>query len=149
MTDAPVFHQLNIVADDFDATVAFYRLLGIRIEEAPRSPDGIRHAKARTAEGLLLEFDNHVLAQTYNAAWRGSNPGSRTVIGFALATREAVDHRYAQLVDAGYEGLQPPYDAFWGQRYAVVADPGGNHIGLMSPQDDHYRTWPPTLSPGR
>ena len=31
---------------------------------------------------------------------------------------------------------QEPYDAFWGARYAVVSDPDGNGVGIMSPVDD-------------
>ena len=42
---------------------------------------------------------------------------------------------YADLTGAGYRGQQPPYDAFWGARYAVVEDPDGNAVGLMSPSD--------------
>jgi len=31
---------------------------------------------------------------------------------------------------------------------AIVADPDGNDVGLMSPVDDARRTWPPAESPG-
>lgn len=143
----PVLNQLNIVAQDFDATAEFYRRLGVDLAEAPRSPEGIRHAKAKLPDGFLLEFDNHVLARVYNAAWRRPEGGGRTVIGFTLPSREAVDQRYAELIAAGYQGRQPPYDAFWGARYAIVADPDGNDVGLMSPLDETRRTWPPVESP--
>jgi uncharacterized glyoxalase superfamily protein PhnB len=69
------------------------------------------------------------------------------VIGFALPSREAVDERYAALVAAGHHGRQAPFDAFWGARYAIVADPDGNDVGLMSPIDESRRTWPPEESP--
>ena len=38
----------------------------------------------------------------------------------------AVDVAYGDLTEAGYAGQQPPFDAFWGARYAVVTDPDGN-----------------------
>ena len=77
-----------------------------------------------------------------------SDPASvRVVIGFSLPTREAVDERYAALTSVGYAGRQPPFDAFWGARYAIVADPDGNDVGLMSPLDESRRTWPPDESP--
>jgi uncharacterized glyoxalase superfamily protein PhnB len=57
------------------------------------------------------------------------------VLGFSVASRDAVDERYAALTGAGYPGRQPPYDAFWGARYAVVQDPDGRDVGLMSPID--------------
>jgi hypothetical protein len=44
---------------------------------------------------------------------------------------------------AGYVGQQPPYDAFWGARYAIVEDPDGNPGGRMSPLDPARRSAPP------
>ncbi len=141
-----VLNQLNIVAKDFDATLAFYRRLGIVIpEEVAR--DGIRHAEVVLPCGLTLEFDNRALAQSYNAAWRGAEGSSSALIGFALPSREAVDRLYLELTIAGYTPRQPPYDAFWGSRYAVIADPNGNDVGLMSPADAGRRIWPPGRSP--
>ena len=142
-----VLRQLNIVASDFGKTLAFYRRLGLEIAEDPAS-GGIQHAEVTLANGFVLEFDNLTLARTYNAAWRQPRGGSRALIGFAVPTREAVDERYEDLIAAGYACRQPPYDTFWGARYAVVADPDGNDIGIMSPLDESRRSWPPRESPG-
>ena len=145
--ERPILNQLNIVARDFDATVAFYRRLGVDVPDGFAGDDGARHSEAKLANGFTLEFDNATLARVYNAAWRRPGGSSRALIGFSLPTREAVDRRYAELIAAGYEGRQPPYDTFWGARYAVVADPDGNDVGLMSPLDDSRRSWPPKESP--
>jgi hypothetical protein len=51
--------------------------------------------------------------------------------------------------DLAYQGRQPPYDTFWGARYAVLADPDGNDVGIMSPVDESRRFWPPKESPDR
>ena len=142
-----VLNQLNLVAHDFDATLAFYRRLGVEIE-VHSSQGGIRHAETILGNGFVLELDDLALARTYNAAWRRQGGSSRALIGFRVTTREAVDERYAELTAAGYEGRQPPYDTFWGARYAVVADPDGNDVGIMSPLDDSRRRWPPEESPG-
>jgi uncharacterized glyoxalase superfamily protein PhnB len=69
------------------------------------------------------------------------------VIGFSLPTRCAVDKTYTELTEAGYVGRQSPFDAFWGARYAIVADPDGNDVGLMSPIDESLRTFPLSESP--
>jgi uncharacterized glyoxalase superfamily protein PhnB len=93
-----------------------------------------------------LEFDSVALAKQYNAGWQEpSAGGSRNVIGFSLPSRAAVDERYSKLVAAGYRGRQEPHDAFWGARYAIVEDPDGNHVGLMSPQDPARKGKPPEL----
>jgi glyoxalase/bleomycin resistance protein/dioxygenase superfamily protein len=83
----------------------------------------------------------------WHAGWRADPASARVVIGFSLPTREAVDERYAELTSAGYAGRQPPFDAFWGARYAIVADPDGNDVGLISPLEEWRRTWPAKDSP--
>ena len=138
--------QLNIITDDFDAVLAFYRRLGMTIVESPRHGEE-RHAKAQLANGLALEFDNRALARIYNVAWRAPAGSSAALVGFTLPTREAVDQLYAELVAAGYGGRQRPHDAFWGARYAIVADPAGNDVGLMSPIDESRKSWPPAAAP--
>jgi uncharacterized glyoxalase superfamily protein PhnB len=61
------------------------------------------------------------------------------VLGFKVASREAVDEIYQDLTSAGYKSQQAPHDAFWGARYAIVEDPDGNAVGLMSPVDPSRR----------
>jgi uncharacterized glyoxalase superfamily protein PhnB len=56
-----------------------------------------------------------------------------------------VDEIHDALVADGARSLQPPYDAFWGARYAVVVDPDGVAVGLMSPVDDAKCSPPPEL----
>jgi catechol 2,3-dioxygenase-like lactoylglutathione lyase family enzyme/quercetin dioxygenase-like cupin family protein len=139
--------QVNLVCADFDATLRFYRELGLSAREAPPSPDGIRHATAQMPGGIQLEFDNRPLAQLYNAAWRNEVPDGATLATFVLPTRAAVDVIYARLLAAGHRGRQRPFDAFWGARYAIVADPDGRDIGLTSAIDETHRNWPPRPSP--
>jgi uncharacterized glyoxalase superfamily protein PhnB len=65
----------------------------------------------------------------------------------ALPSRDAVDGRYDELTADGFPGRQAPYDAFWGARYAIVADPDGRDVGLMSPIDPDRRYTPDPSSP--
>ena len=132
---------------DMEVSAEFYRRLGVAV---PDDVDGTgHHVQLRMPSGFSLELDTAESARIWHAGWR-ADPGSvRIVIGFALPTREAVDERYGELTAAGYAGRQPPFDAFWGARYAIVADPDGNDVGLMSPVDDSRRTWPPAESPAR
>ena len=103
------------------------------------------HAELSLPGGFTLELDTVESAGLWHAGVRADPASGRVVIGFSLPSREAVDAAYAELTAAGYQGRQPPFDAFWGGRYAIVADPGGNDVGLMSPIDESMRT----LAPGR
>lgn len=146
MSDAtPDLHMLNVVVRDMAASVEFYRRLGVAVPDA-EDASGL-HVQLRMQGGFSLELDTVESARLWHAGWRDDPASVGVVIGFALASREAVDERYAELTAAGYVGRQPPFDAFWGARYAIVADPDGNDVGLMSPLDESRRTWPPVESP--
>jgi catechol 2,3-dioxygenase-like lactoylglutathione lyase family enzyme len=140
---APVLGQLNLVVADMAATVAFYRRLGLTIDDS--RPFAAHHLEVTMPNGFVLEFDSVAFAQRWDVGWRGQPGPSRNVIGFDLAARTAVDALYADLTAAGYRVQQPPCDAFWGARYAVVEDPDGNPVGLMSPIDPARRGTPPAI----
>jgi uncharacterized glyoxalase superfamily protein PhnB len=143
----PILDQLNIVSGDVEASIAFYRRLGVEIPEQAiwRTASGPHHVNGRS-ETLNVELDSAAFAQIWNAGWRGRDDlKGRVVVGFRLESREAVDETYADLTDAGYAGLQPPCDAFWGARYAIVEDPDGVAVGLMSPISPEMRSPPPEV----
>ena len=134
----PVLDQINIVTTDMDASLAFYRRLGVEIPD--RSPEwDAHHRSANVEQGTDLDLDSAEFAREWDQGWRGGGRGGGCVIGFKLATRDEVDRVFADLTEAGYLGQQEPWDAFWGARYAVVEDPDGNAVGLMSPVDPALR----------
>jgi catechol 2,3-dioxygenase-like lactoylglutathione lyase family enzyme len=140
----PVFKQLTLVVSDMDAALAFWRRLGL----VPDITPGGIHASADLAPGLIIEWDTAGFA----ARWDSGSPGASAggiIVGFAVASREAVDDLYAELTAAGYRGHQRPYDTFWGARYAIVDDPDGNAAGIMSPVEDDRKSWPPAPAPGQ
>jgi hypothetical protein len=141
----PGLHMLNVVAGDMAASLDFCRRLGIAVP-APGDGGGAR-VQLKMPGGFSLELDTAGSARLWHAGWRADPAGATVVLGFMLPARQAVGDRYAELTSAGYRGRQPPFDAFWGARYAIVADPGGNDVGLMSPVEDSRRTWPPRPSP--
>jgi catechol 2,3-dioxygenase-like lactoylglutathione lyase family enzyme len=151
MTQKAIFDQVNIVSGDLEASIAFYRRLGVRISEAGvwRTATGIHHVSAEQGQDTGtadLDIDSAAFARIWNAGWHGlADLGGRVVLGFRLPTREAVDESYAELTVAGHRGLQAPYDAFWGARYAVVEDPDGIAVGLMSPISPERKSRPPDV----
>ena len=144
-SDRPILDQFNLVVADMEATVAFYRRLGVDIPETEPDWQG-QHRTANLAEGLDLDFDSVEFAKQWDRGWP-DRPGMG-VLGFKVSSRERVDDIYNDLTGAGYLGQQAPYDAFWGARYAVVEDPDGNAVGIMSPVDPKRRAATPAPSRG-
>jgi catechol 2,3-dioxygenase-like lactoylglutathione lyase family enzyme len=139
----PRLTQLNLVVADMAASVAFYRRLGLVFDD--RHPFAAHHVEAKMPDGYHFDLDSVAFTKKWDAGWRGGSGGGRAVMTFDLPSRDAVDTLYADLTGAGYAGQQAPYDTFWGARFAVVEDPDGNAVGLMSPIDPARRSAPPAM----
>ena len=143
----PKLDQINIVSRDPEASMVFYRRLGMSIPEQRvwRTATGAHHITAQR-DDFDVDIDSTAFAQIWNGGWKGRvDLAGRVVVGFSVESREGVDTLYADLTNAGYKGLQPPWDAFWGARYAVVEDPDGIPVGLMSPISPELRYPPPVV----
>jgi catechol 2,3-dioxygenase-like lactoylglutathione lyase family enzyme len=133
-----ILDQVSLVVSDMQATVAFYRRLGLTIPDTDAAFEA-HHRSASVPGGIDLDFDSTEFARHWDKGW-ASGPG--VVVGFKVDSRERVDAVYSDLTGAGYRGQQEPYDTFWGVRYAVVEDPDGNAVGIMSPVDPARRSDP-------
>jgi catechol 2,3-dioxygenase-like lactoylglutathione lyase family enzyme len=131
---APRFNQVNVVVADMDASLAFYRLLGLDVTGGDPWPAGsqARHAEAAaiSPDGASLELDNGASLATWAPDW--DDPGG-VVIGVSVPSAADVDELHHRAVAAGYGSRRAPADAYWGARYAIVVDPDGNSVGLMGP----------------
>lgn len=118
------FDMLGIVVKDMKKSLDFYRLLGFEIpEEANQEP----HVEVKQ-DGFRLAFDSLETIKTIYGNWEEPS-GHRIELAFLC---ENVDEVYHTLVDRGYVGYREPWDAFWGQRYAIVQDPDHNLISLFA-----------------
>jgi len=142
----PILNGLNLAATDMQATLDFYRLLGFPIPEDAGAASGGHHVEVQMGDGLQVDFDSPELVGVYNEGASSLKPGATATIGFSVASRDEVDARFQTLTEAGHRGLQPPFDAFWGARYAIVEDPDGRPVGIMSPVDPERQSAPPGLS---
>jgi catechol 2,3-dioxygenase-like lactoylglutathione lyase family enzyme len=134
----PILGQINLVCGDFDASLAFYRRLGVDIPEDAvwRTPTGAHHANATegSADQIHFDLDSTAFAQIWNPSWKDrADLRGRVVVGFRVPMRTDVDAVFRDMIGAGYRGLQEPQDAFWGARYAIIEDPDGIAVCLMSP----------------
>lgn len=120
---------VGIVTRDMGASLAFYRLLGL---EVPPGAEDEPHAEATTPGGLRVAWDSADLIRQIYPDYTAPSGGHRIALAFLCPSPAAVDEKYAELAALGH-GQREPWDAFWGQRYAVVQDPDGNHVDLFTP----------------
>ncbi len=137
----PKLSQINLAVRDMEAMADFYTRLGLPL--AARHPSwAAHHRSAASDEAPDIELDSVAFTSRWNEGWSG---GSGVVLGFEMPERPDVDRLYGELVAAGAVAQQPPYDAFWGARFAVVTDPDGNAVALTSPSDSAFMGTPPQI----
>jgi catechol 2,3-dioxygenase-like lactoylglutathione lyase family enzyme len=121
----PQLDAVGIVSADLDRSRAFYRLLGIEVAE------GGDHVEAALPNGMRLMFDTEEVIRSFWPDWQRAT-GNQIALAFACDSPADVDETYARVVAAGFEGVKEPWDAFWGHRYAQLADPDGVHVDLFA-----------------
>ncbi len=127
---APTLDLIGIVVADMAKSLAFYRRLGLDI---PESADNEPHVEITLRGGLRLAWDSVETVRMFDPDWTAPSGSARTGLAFLCDDPAEVDRVYRDLTQAGYEGHREPWDAFWGQRYAVVLDPDGNGADLFAP----------------
>jgi uncharacterized glyoxalase superfamily protein PhnB len=126
----PTLNLIGLITADLGASLAFYRRLGLDI---PADAEKESHVEVTLPGGIRLAWDTADLIRSIDPSWSEPQGGHRISLAFRCPDAAGVDEVYADLVRAGYDGHMAPWDAFWGQRYAVVHDPDGNSVDLFAP----------------
>lgn len=114
------------------AAIEFYKK-AFNAEEVMRlpGPDGkLMHASVRIGNANVMLVDE-------NPEWqcRGPKLLGGTPVTLHLSVEDA-DQVFNQAVAAGATPVMPMGDAFWGDRYGVVADPFGHQWSIAHHQFD-------------
>jgi catechol 2,3-dioxygenase-like lactoylglutathione lyase family enzyme len=126
----PALSAIGIVASDVARSLTFYRDLGFAV------PDGAEeepHVEIPLPGGLRLLIDTEDTIRSFDPGWAATTGSARSGLALECADPADVDATYQRMVDAGHQGHLEPWDAFWGQRYAVLHDPDGTAIDLFAP----------------
>jgi len=123
----PELNAIGIAVADMARSIAFYRLLGLDVPETP--DEG--HVDVFLPNGVRFMLDSENVIRSFLPDWQRTD-GNQISLALECASPTEVDEIYARVVAAGYEGEKEPWDAFWGQRYALLGDPDGVRINLYA-----------------
>ncbi|PPS84035.1 VOC family protein [Streptomyces sp. MH60] len=124
------FDAIGLIVSDMAASVTFYRRLGFAF---PAGSEAQPHAEAELPGGIRLLLDTEDSVRSFTPGWQPPAGGGRHSLALLCDTPAEVDAFYAELTGAGCHGEREPWDAPWGQRYAVVDDPDGHGVDLFAP----------------
>ncbi|MER7958039.1 VOC family protein [Streptomyces sp. NPDC096030] len=130
--NTPRLDVIGLVVSDMAASLAFYRRLGLDI---PADADTAPHVEAALPGGMRIAWDTEEVIASFDPGWTRPEGGDRMGLAFLCDSSGEVDATYESLVAAGYRGHLKPWDAVWGQRYAVVLDPDGCGVSLFAQAD--------------
>jgi catechol 2,3-dioxygenase-like lactoylglutathione lyase family enzyme len=121
---------VGIVVSDMAATLAFYRRCGLPV---PDGADDQPHVEVPLPGGMRLAFDTEDTIRSSDPGWTPPPPGGhRVALALDCGDPAGVDAAWTELTAAGHHGHLAPWDAVWGQRYAVVHDPDGTPVDLFA-----------------
>jgi uncharacterized glyoxalase superfamily protein PhnB len=124
----PDLNAIGIVASDMGQSIRFYRLLGLDVPETP----GEGHVDTVLPNGVRFMLDSEEVIRSFLPDW-SRETGNQLSLAFECSSPADVDEVYARMTGEGFEGEREPWDAFWGQRYALLHDPDGVEVNLYAP----------------
>ncbi|MDB4996252.1 MAG: putative quinone binding protein [Myxococcaceae bacterium] len=120
--------MIGMTVKDIPRAIRFYRLLGLAF---PDPADGAPYVEVKS-NGYRISLNAESLAKELDPKWVEPR-GQRHEVAFLCDSPKEVDRTFAAILAAGHVGVREPWDAVWGQRYAIVEDPDGLHVSLFSP----------------
>jgi catechol 2,3-dioxygenase-like lactoylglutathione lyase family enzyme len=123
----PELNAIGIAVSDMAASIRFYRLLGLDVPETP--DEG--HVDAFLPNGVRFMLDSEDVMRSFREDWTRQT-GNQIGLALECSSPAEVDEAYARVTAAGFHGEKEPWDAFWGQRYAVLLDPDGVEVSLYA-----------------
>jgi len=89
------------------------------------------HVDTFLPNGVRFMLDSEEVIRSFRPDW-SRQTGNQIGIAFECDGAAEVDEIYRRVVEAGFHGEKEPWDAFWGQRYAQLADPDGVPVDLFA-----------------
>jgi uncharacterized glyoxalase superfamily protein PhnB len=123
----PELNAIGIAVSDMGTSIRFYRLLGLDVPETP--DEG--HVDTLLPNGVRFMLDSEDVMRSFREDW-SRETGNQIGLALECGSPAEVDEVYARVTGAGFHGEKEPWDAFWGQRYAMLLDPDGVEVSLYA-----------------
>ena len=124
----PRLDAIGITTRDMTSSFAFYRSLGFEI---PKGLEEEPHAEITLPNGLRFMWDSVELTSSLHEGYK--HAPNHNLAAFLCASPAEVNSKFDEVLLAGGRPVKAPWDAFWGQRYAQIADPDGHVVDLFAP----------------
>lgn len=121
-------NAVGVTTSDMRKAIAFYSLLGFDFSDINAEED---HVEPKTPPGSArLMIDAKKIVE--GIIGTKPEPGNHSAFALQYDSAKQVNEVAEKVKNAGFTVVKEPWDAFWGQRYAVVEDPDGYKVDLYA-----------------
>ncbi|MCA9485520.1 MAG: VOC family protein [Nanoarchaeota archaeon] len=120
-------NAVGVASSDLKKTLEFYELLGFDFPELKDE----KHIEAINGENQIkLMIDSEEIIE--GIIGEKPRPGNHSMFAIEYENPSEVDKIVKGVKEKGFTVVKEPWDAVWGQRYAIVSDPDGYKVDLYA-----------------
>jgi uncharacterized glyoxalase superfamily protein PhnB len=119
-------NAVGVSSKNIPKAIEFYTILGLKFPELKSDEDHIESITEAGGTKLMIDTVNMITS----ILGEEPKPSNHSTFAIQYDTPEEIDAIVKQLEEAGFTIVKQPWDAFWGQHYAIVADPEGYMVDL-------------------
>ena len=119
-------YMVGLMTQDMNKSQEFYRRLGVVI---PAGSQNEPHVEVKMGEEFTFFLDTRTFRPEKPASGEPLE-NCRVLFEYYLKSQAAVEAKYAELIECGYQSYHSPFIFANGMCFALVNDPDGNTILL-------------------
>jgi uncharacterized glyoxalase superfamily protein PhnB len=119
---------VGVSSSNLKETVKFYSLLGFEFPDFKDDEDHLEPVAAPGGTRLMIDS----VSMIESILGEKPKPGNHSSFAILYDSPAELNAVAEKLAAAGYKIVAEPWDAFWGQRYAIVQDPDGYKVDLFA-----------------
>lgn len=120
-------NAVGVTARNLKKSVAFYSLLGFQFPEFKEDEQHVETTPNGDAKLMIdsVEMIKEILGED-------PKPGNHSPFAVQYDSPQELNKVTEKIKESGFTIVKEPWDAFWGQRYAIVEDPDGYKVDLYA-----------------
>lgn len=121
-------NAVGVTSTNLQKTISFYKLLGFSFGEFLADEKHIESISGNNSAKLMIDTQDVV----EDIIGEVPVPGNHSSFAIEYDSDDEIDEVVSNVERLGFMVVKAPWNAFWGQRYAIVQDPDGYKIDLYA-----------------
>jgi uncharacterized glyoxalase superfamily protein PhnB len=121
-------NAVGVTSTNLKKTTQFYSLLGFQFPKFGADEQHVESIPQKGEAKLMIDHQamiKEILGET-------PQPGNHSSFAVQYDSANELDEVFQKAKAAGFKVVKAPWDAFWGQRYAILEDPDGYKVDLYA-----------------